>query len=271
MASLKQLRYLPVSHANGGHFVASIAEASAVPSRHAKTRPTFYLWMGIAFCALTFFGFYRSFYLNHWFATPPGMRTLTPFFIAHGSLFTLWLMFSVLQPAMIVRRHRKLHKRIGWFAVGVAALMVIVGNMASAEAMNHGFAGLGDRKVFYAVPFFDMVVFGTCIALAVRWRNHSDWHKRLVLLSYTQILHAGVSRYPFAWLLPWAPWSFTVWPDLMIILPGVAYDLARRGRVHKVWWLGGGIVLASEPLRVLIGLTAPWYAFASWIASLWPN
>jgi len=251
--------------------MATIAEGGPVAARAGKVRPKFYLWVGIATCVAMFIGFYQSFYLNHWFATPPGMRKLTPLFLLHGTVFSLWLVFAVLQPALIVGKNRRLHKRIGWFASVVAVAMIIIGNVASSEAMNHGFAGVGDPKVFYAVPFFDMVVFGTCVGLGVLWRNHADTHKRLMLLSYTQLLHAGIGRYNIAFMQALAPWSFLNGADAAIIVPGIVYDLATRGKVHKVWWIGGALVLASEPLRLMIGKTAPWYAFASWVASLWPS
>lgn len=251
--------------------MATLVEPGAVVQRRGKARPKFYLWMGIAICAAMFYGFYPSFYLNHWFATPPGMRKLTPLYLVHGSIFSLWLAFAVLQPALIVSKNRKLHKRIGWLACGVAAAMLIVGNVASSEAMNHGFAGVGDPKIFYAVPFFDLIVFGSCVGLAVYWRNRSDTHKRLMMLSYTQLLHAGVGRFPFAWLGAGAPWTFLLGPDLAVAGAGAAYDFATRGKIDKVWWVGGSLVMLSEPLRLMIGNTAPWHAYASWVASLWPN
>jgi hypothetical protein len=251
--------------------MATLAEPGAVVERRGKTRPKFYLGMGIAICVAMFIGFYQSFYLNHWFATPPGMRRLTPLYLVHGSIFSLWLVFAVLQPALIVSKNRHIHKRVGWFATGVAVAMLIVGNVASSEAMNHGFVGVGDPKVFYAVPFFDLVVFMACVGLGVYWRNHSETHKRLMMLSYTQLLHAGIGRYPIAFMQAMAPWSFLLGADAATIIAGSVYDLATRGKVNKVWWIGGSLVMLSEPLRLMIGKTAPWYAFAGWVASLWPS
>jgi hypothetical protein len=147
--------------------------------------------------------------------------------------------------------------------------MLVIGNVAASEAMNHGFIGL-DRKPFYAVPFFDLVVFGTCVGLGVVWRAHSETHKRLMLLSYTQLLHAGVGRWPGAWLAAGAPWTYLLLSDLAIIGAGAGYDYATRRKVHRVWLVGGPLVLLSEPLRLWIGTTAPWLAYASWVASLWP-
>jgi len=240
-----------------------------VTAKGAKARPKFYLGIGIAVAAAMFYGFYQSFYLNHWFATPPGMRKLTPLYLVHGTIFSLWLAFAVLQPALIVAKKRKLHKRVGWVALGVACAMIVIGNVAASEAMNHGFAGTNPKE-FYAVPFFDLVVFGSCVGLGVLWRERSETHKRLMLLSYTQLLHAGVGRWPFAILQAGAPWTFLIGADLAIIAAGAGYDAITRGKVHRVWIVGGALVLLSEPFRLWIGTTAPWQAYATWVASLWP-
>jgi hypothetical protein len=129
---------------------------------------------------------------------------------------------------------------------------------------------MGDPRVFYAVPFFDLVVFCSCVALGVQWRERSETHKRLMVLSYSQLLHAGVGRYPWAWMLAGAPWTYLLLPDAAVIAAGAVHDYATRGKVHRVWWLGGPLVLMSEPLRLMIGSTAPWIAFAGWVGSLWP-
>lgn len=248
--------------------MATIAQPSVAP-KSARTRPKFYLWVGILVAVAMFYGFYQSFYLNHWFATPPGMRTLTPLYLVHGTVFSLWLGFAILQPALIVARKRKLHKRLGWAAVCVACAMLVIGNVAASEAINHGFAGT-NPKVFYAVPFFDLVVFGGCVGFAVLWRDRSEYHKRLMLLSYTQLLHAGVGRFPWAWLAVGTPWTFLLGPDVAIVGAAAAYDLVTRGKVHRVWIVGGALVMLAEPLRIWVGNTAPWQAYATWVASLWP-
>jgi hypothetical protein len=199
------------------------------------------------------------------------MRTLTPFFIVHGTVFSLWIALAVIQPALIVAKNRKLHKRIGWLAVGLASAVFIIGNLAAIESLNHGLFGPPEvRRAFYAVPVFDMLVFAACVALAIHWRNHSDTHKRLMFLSYTQLLHAAVGRYPLHVSDAVAPWLFLGGSDIAIIGAGAIYDLATRGKIHRVWVIGGGLVLLSEPCRLLLGSTPQWQQFAAYMASLWP-
>ena len=121
----------------------------------------------------------------------------------------------------------------------VAAAMVVLGNVAAIAAMHGGFIGLGDPLVFYAVPFFAINSFAVTVFFAVRWRNHAETHKRLILLSNSAILGAAIARIPLARDPDAARrFSFIFGPDL-IILAGALYDWRTRGRVHRVWIWGG--------------------------------
>jgi hypothetical protein len=253
-----------------GTVMATIVDPLVVERHRLRTRPKFYLLLGLTIWVAVFYGFYPSFYLNHWFATPPLMRTLTPLYLIHGLIFSLWVGLAVLQPALILAGKRQWHRRVGWAAVGLAVAVVTIGNVAAIEAMNHGFADAPDRLAFYAVPVSDMIVFATCVGLAVAWRNYADTHKRLMFLAYTQLLHAAVGRYTFGFMIAGAPWTFLFGADLLIILPGALHDWFTRGRIHRVWLIGGALVLLSEPLRLWLGGTGWWHGFAASAAALWP-
>ena len=135
--------------------------------------------------------------------------------------------------------------------------------------MHGGFRGLGDPYVFYAVPFFAINSFAVTVFLAVRWRNFADTHKRLILLSNSALLGAAIARIPLAAIQGAAPFSFVFGPDL-IILAGIVYDKASRGRVHRVWLYGGALMVASQILMMAVMGTRLWHAFAETMAALWP-
>jgi len=89
-----------------------------------------------------------------------------------------------------------------------------------------------------------------------------------MLLSNAAILEAAIGRLPFLAIEPaTAPFYFYLGADF-IVLAGIAFDLATRGRVHRVWWLGGGLLAASQIGRVAIMNTEPWLDFARWMAGL---
>jgi hypothetical protein len=213
-------------------------------------------------------GFARSWFLAPWFDTPPGTPEITPLLVAHGIVLSTWVAITVTQPLLIAGRNVALHRRLGWTGSAVAILAVVLANVASVAAMHVGFIGLGDPAAFYAIPFFDIQTFAILVALAVWFRKRAELHKRLMLLSSTQLMEAAFARVPLAIIQDHAPWGSFVAGD-WIIVAGIAYDLWSRGRVHPVWIWGGSFVAVSEIVRLLIWHSEPWLAFAHAMASVW--
>lgn len=228
----------------------------------------FYTGMGVIVAVIVVAGFARSYYLNYWIPTPEGMRRLDGLLHLHGAAFTAWVLLGAVQPALIASRNRRLHRKLGYAGAGLAAAMVVLGNVAAVAAMHGGFVGMGDPHAFYIVPFFAIWSFAACVVLAVIWRNRAETHKRLMLLAGTPLIEAAIARLPFDSINAGAPFSFMLGSDI-VIAAGIAYDLASRGRVHKVWVWGGGLMVASQFLRLVLAQTEPWLAFARFMAGLW--
>jgi hypothetical protein len=245
--------------------MATMASPAAV---RMKSDRLFYTAMGIAIALVTLWGFAASFYLARWMTAPPTTPQIGLLLKLHGGVFTVWIALMVIQPALIAARNLRAHRTLGYAGAGIAAAMVVLGNVAAIAAMHGGFRGLGDPFVFYAVPFFAINSFAVTVFLAVRWRRHADAHKRLILLSNAALLGAAVARIPLAAVQSGAPFTFIFGPDL-IILAGALYDWRTRGRVHKVWLRGGAAMVASQVLMMAVMGTAWWHAFAEAMASLW--
>jgi hypothetical protein len=63
--------------------------------------------------------------------------------------------------------------------------------------------------------------------------------------------------------LPPPPVAVTIAPALVVdllIVWGMVHDRRTRGRVHPVYWIAGGVVLAVQLLRVPVSLTPQWQA-----------
>jgi hypothetical protein len=243
--------------------MATIASPAAA---RMKSDRIFYTGMGLAIAATVLWGFAPSFYLSRWLA-PPGTPEIGPLLTAHGLVFSAWVALMVVQPVLIARRNIPVHRALGLFGVGVAIAMVMLGNVAAIVAMNTGFHGQGDPFVFYAIPFFAINAFAVTAWLAFRWRHHAETHKRLILLANCSLLSAAVARLPLGAVQAGAPFTFTFGPDL-IILAGMLYDWRTRGRVHRVWLAGGGLVVASQILMLAVMGTSWWHAFAQGMAAL---
>lgn len=240
----------------------------ASPGLRWRNDRLFYSGMGVAIAAVSFWGFSRSYYLSRWLEAPPTTPEITPVLAVHGAVFTAWMALIIVQPLLIAGNYRQVHRRLGWVGAGIAAAMVVMGNIAAIAAMNLGFKGLGDPHAFYAVPFFAIQSFAVTVALAIYWRNRAETHKRLMLLANVGIIGAAIARIPLEPIQAGAPFTFLFLPNL-IILAGIAYDRRTRGRVHRVWIWGGLAMLASQLVVLPVMGSEPWLAFARTMAGLW--
>jgi hypothetical protein len=234
---------------------------------HSRSDRVFFTGMGLFVAVIVFAGFARSYYLSHWLTPPARTPEITPLLHLHATVFTSWILLGVVQPALIASGRRNAHRLLGYAGAVLALLVWGLGNLASIEAMKVGYKGVGDPYAFYAITFFSMQAFGIIVSMGIFQRANRDVHKRLMLLSSASILEAAVGRLPLQMVVSTAPFSFYLGADL-IILAGIAFDKAVRGRVHSVWIWGGGALVASQIFRVAIMETEPWLAFAHAMARL---
>jgi hypothetical protein len=233
----------------------------------ASRERLFYAGIAIAMFAAVFLGFARSFFLRPWFPDVPA-PTETIFYV-HGAVFTAWLVLLVVQPALVAVRRTDLHRKLGWLGAGLAVAMVALGIVGALVAARRptGFVGIPIPPLqFLIIPFFDMVLFATFVALAIARRRDMQSHKRWMLLASVNLLAAGIARWPFAMMAGGPPVYFGL-EDLFIVAL-VAWDFASRGRVHPVTLWGGLAIIVSQPLRLVLSGTAAWLAFAGWAVGL---
>lgn len=227
----------------------------------------FYTGAGLFVAIVTFTGFAQSYYLSRWLEPPANAPRITALLAIHAAVFTAWVTLMVVQPMLIALKNRKLHRKLGYAGAGIAASMVIFGNLAAIAAMDGGFVGFGDPHAFYAIPFFDINSFAVVVALAVLWRNRAETHKRLILLANVAILSAAVARIPLPAVQAGAPFTFILLPFL-IVVAGAFYDKFSRGRIHPIWiWGGAGLLVAKLIPLPLMGSGA-WLAFARFMWGL---
>jgi hypothetical protein len=217
--------------------------------------------MAIAIAITVFVGFSRSYYLKGWFATPDLSRLVH----LHGLVFTTWVLFFVAQTVLVATGRTWLHRRMGIAGAVLAALVVIVGTTVAITKLRTGISPLPGipAPAFFAIPFFDMVVFAILVPTAIYYRRRLEAHKRLMTLAMITLLPAPIARMSFLPLPPGPPTFFGL-ADLFIVAM-LAYDLATRRKVHPATVWGGLLVVASQPLRLMIAGTPAWLAFAGWL------
>jgi hypothetical protein len=237
-----------------------MAVSTAALATRRRTR-RFYVGMAIAIAITVFVGFFRSYYLRGWYGAPELSRLVH----VHGAVFTTWVLFFVAQTALVASGRTYLHRRMGIAGGILAALVVIVGTTVAVMRLRTGISPLPGIPAasFFAIPFFDMVVFAILVSTAIYLRRRLEAHKRLMTLSMITLLAAPIARMRFLPLPPGPPTFFAL-ADLFIVAM-LVYDLTTRRRVHPATIWGGLLVVASQPLRLMIAGTSAWMAFAGWL------
>ena len=231
----------------------------------AKRRESFfYVGMAVFAAAVVFAGFSRTYYLRNLFGHPP----LKPLLHLHGFLFTSWILLLIVQVSLVASKRTNIHRRLGVGGGVLAAAMVIVGTTIAIHSARGEFTpGEPDPLGFLTVPLFDILVFAIVVGAAFLYRQRPDFHKRLMIVATIALLPAAIARFPGAFFEHGGPLVFFGGADL-ILLACVVYDTIAKRRLHPAYIWGGVLLVASHPLRIWIGGTAAWHAFAHWLTGV---
>lgn len=245
-----------------------MAKAAVVARIHSERR--FFTGMAIAMTAFVFLGFAPTYYLYPIVGVESvrGAEPLTPMVHLHAATGTAWMVFLIVQTGLIMGGQSKAHMRNGVIGVALALAIIVLGIAVSLYSARVGRTPPGWTPTgFLAIPLANVVLFGGFIVAALLWRWRPDYHKRLMLIGTMAILvPAGsrFSRYYLSGILPPGPVGGMILSDLFIAALA-AYDLRTRGHLHPATLWGGGGLLLSQPLRILLSETSGWNQFAAWL------
>jgi len=129
-------------------------------------------------------------------------------------------------------RKVSVHRALGWFGATLAALMVVLGIAVAVVMTRFDTVVLHQKGVeaFLSIPFLDMLLFGSCIALAIYWRTKPEYHRRLIFIASCLLMDAAIGRFEFMFNHS----LFYAALDCLILL-GVVRDWVVDKRVHKVY------------------------------------
>jgi hypothetical protein len=225
----------------------------------------FYIALAGLAAVIVFFGFSRTYYLKRIFGTPQ----LSLLAHLHGVLFSSWIVLLITQVSLVCARRTDIHRRLGVAGGVLAVFVVCAGIMMSVNAVRRTahtpeeWEALGSMTI----PFFDMVVFASVVAAGFYFRHQPAIHKRLMVVATITILPAAISRIPLAFIGANGPLAFFGLADLLLVAC-ILFDFAVHRRLHPAYVWGGLLLIVSHPLRLFIGGTAAWRAFARCITGI---
>jgi hypothetical protein len=155
----------------------------------------FYLTMALVQAGFVVWGFSHTVRDNLLQARPPRPGLLW----VHGMVFSSWMVFYILQIMLVRVRNVKVHRTLGWFGVGLATCMVVLGVVISFVMGHFHATALHDpgSVPFEIVGIWDMASFGACVAFAIRWRRRPELHRRLMFVATCCLLSAAFGRIDF--------------------------------------------------------------------------
>jgi hypothetical protein len=230
----------------------------------------FFGGMALAMLAFVFVGFAPTYYLQGYFGVVSvrGSAPLTPLVHAHAVVTTAWMLLFAAQAGLIAVRRPDLHRIAGIGGLLLAAAVAAIGAVTAIESARLGRTPPGwSTEGFLVFPLASVALMTLFVGLGALNRHRPQHHKRLMLLAAIAMLvpaGARMARYVFTGVLPPGPVGGMLLSDVFLVALALN-DIRRGGRLHPVTLWGGGVLLASQPLRVYLAETTPWRDFAAFL------
>lgn len=225
----------------------------------------FFLTMAILGAITVFVGYFPTYYQKPLESVLP--IAPSPHFAAiihiHGALMTTYVLFYVLQTALVGANRKALHMFLGWASVVLLPAMVILGTAAILHSAKLGLRGVWpDPEAAALANGFDICLVAILAAVGIALRTKPEVHKRLMLFSFLALLPPPLARTP---LIHFGPGAVTV-PIFAFVLAGPVYDLITSKRVHPAYLWSLAVFFAATPATLVpIGRTQAWHHFIDWI------
>jgi hypothetical protein len=230
----------------------------------AVVRPAFYRHIAIALSLFVIIGFSRTYYLRFLTDQPP-LETLVHL---HSLVFSAWLLVFIAQTRLVAAQRFDLHMKLGIAAVVLAVIVVMTSFATTAVKATmpriHP-SGLTPPQ-FTIVGIMSLVLFAGFLALGFAFRRRAAYHKRFMILAMIGVLTPAASRIVMQLGLR-EHWTYLVpiFPTLFVACC-LAYDWRKQRLVHPVYAIGGAVLIASWPLRIVIGRSEWYQPVGEWIA-----
>ena len=199
----------------------------------------FYFFMSLLVAAIVVWGFSHTVDASLFHPAVPRPLLLW----IHGAVFLGWVIFYILQSALVRTHNVRIHRSLGWFGVALGTVMVPLG-ITTAIVMGRFDTyrlHLKGGDAFLIVPFFDMAAFATLLALAIYWRKKPELHRRLMLIATCGLLDAAFGRIDYLFNNS----LFFLCLDGVILL-GAGRDLVVNRRIHKVYLIALPVLMVCQ-------------------------
>ncbi len=197
---------------------------------------------------------------------------IDPYTHAHAALGTLWLLVLAVQPVLILRGDRILHRLVGRTSLFIAAAFVVSGLLLTHFRVSRMTEAVFEKEGIYIyLPLAIGLLFAVACALGFRWRSSKPVHARFMMFTAVLLLDPVLARIMFFYLPPlpsehlYQGITFTLIAAAMVVLVRSMPPQVRGRSSYRNYCLGTALVLA---LFFAIPYTDAWEAFVNWFRAL---
>jgi hypothetical protein len=185
--------------------------------------------MSLLIATVVVYGFSQRFDRQYSHPSHPKPHLLT----IHAAVFAAWVVFYVVQSALIRTGNVRIHRSLGWFGVALGITIPVLGTITAVTMRRFDlqYSDLAFTAPTLRTALLDLGSFTIPLGLAVYWRARPDLHRRLMLIATCGLTAAAFVRFPPVF----HPWPyFYVGVDSLIFL-GVLRDVIVDRRIHAVY------------------------------------
>ncbi len=186
----------------------------------------------------------------------------------HGIAMVLWLGLMSTQALLVGRGGIALHRQLGWASAVMLPTIAVLASLTCITALRMGlFPPFFTGAYFLALVHVRTAIFVATVILAVAWRRHPDWHRRLMIGSAVLLMEPALGRtLPMPLIMPWGEWlSLAI--ELCVIALVVRHDRRKTGSTHPATMIAALAVVLAHVLTEMLAVAPGWIAFADRVAA----
>lgn len=227
-------------------------EISTINKLRGLVGKYFYFSMSLLIAIIVVYGFSHT--VNHFLIHAVPVRPWILYL--HGIVFSGWVVFFILQSALVRIHKVRIHRALGWFGVALGTAIPVLG-ISTGITMDRFDILHFHRMVspVLSIQLQDMGTFAILFALAILWRKKPEWHRRLILMASCVLTDAAFARFP---ALP-ISWMYQCVEALIFL--GVLRDLFVNRRIHAAYLYALPTLIVTHAIAIHLFLAAP----ARWV------
>lgn len=244
--------------------MTSETAAANRPLDRARSERSFFTGMALLMMVLVLVGFAPSFYFKGLVHYPRPNPILSPFVMAHGIAFSLWILLFVAQTSLVAAGRRELHRALGIgalvYAMALMPMMYLVSVWQVARANQPPFT---DPLTWTVMPLLSLPFYVAMLWLGWRHRSTPQTHKRFMLGFMIMLMEPAVTRFPIAppTIVGHTALCVLTW---LLFVPLFVWDRRTLGKVHWASRTGAALfaILIAGQTAFLV-FPGAWEAFAA--------